>query len=571
MLDAFSILTEGGIVLWSRTFVPISSRIINSLICDKFIESHSGDKSFTKDSYSVKYELANELGLIFVVVYQSLLQLSFIDDLLENVKRMFLKLYGTELKKNKGPLPECKFDYYFDKKLEELEEFGRIRPTPVTKVDALPTPEQKYEENHTNSVELTPTQALERLRLRHSAPRRGGRRGGSRKISPFESPAQSSGDEAIKPGKKPAKKMRKWAVDGAMQDEDDDNKPLDFSEGNTSSINTSSANQMVDHSREWGSTTNGEFVLKDLGEDDDFTASILDATADDKTIESFGFFKSFIGGKQISTESLQPALEKMREHLMKKNVAKGIADHLCESVEKILIDQKTGNFQTIKNKVRQTMQDSLRRILTPGSTIDVLREIRQVRRELRPFAISFVGVNGVGKSTNLSKVAFFLLQNKLKILIAACDTFRSGAVEQLRVHVSNLKELTEREGGRIELFDRGYGKDAATIAKDAVDFATKEDFDVVLIDTAGRRHSDQRLMGSLEKFASLAKPDLILMVAEALVGTDSVAQAQNFNNALGTNRRLDGFVISKCDTVGDMVGTMISMVADVYGSEETGR
>src|SRR5437667_358441 len=105
------------------------------------------------------------------------------------------------------------------------------------------------------------------------------------------------------------------------------------------------------------------------------------------------------------------------------------------------------------------MEESLRKILTPASSLDLLREIESVTspsnlsiQKPRPYVISIVGVNGVGKSTNLSKIGFFLLQNKYKVLIAACDTFRSGAVEQLRVHVRNLKELGEREGGQVGLY-----------------------------------------------------------------------------------------------------------------------
>ena len=189
------------------------------------------------------------------------------------------------------------------------------------------------------------------------------------------------------------------------------------------------------------------------------------------------------------------------------------------------------------------MESSLQKILTPTSSLDLLREIDAVTspsslslQKRRPYVISIVGVNGVGKSTNLSKICFFLLQNKYKVLVVACDTFRSGAVEQLAVHVRNLKELTSREGGEVELYQKGYGKDAANVAKDAVTFAAQEGFDVVLIDTAGRRHNDQvgiahlsqirpvltkhkRLMSSLEKFAKFAQPDKILMVGEVSYST----------------------------------------------------
>lgn len=136
-------------------------------------------------------------------------------------------------------------------------------------------------------------------------------------------------------------------------------------------------------------------------------------------------------------------------------------------------------YAAIKSEVRSALSDSITRILTPNTSTDVLLSIRTklaaingaTSSKRNPYSMTFVGVNGVGKSTNLSKVCFWLIQNNLRVLIAACDTFRSGAVEQLRVHTRNLSllaEQTQMGAGGVELYERGYGKDAAGIAKEAI-------------------------------------------------------------------------------------------------------
>lgn len=360
--------------------------------------------------------------------------------------------------------------------------------------------------------------------------------------------------------------------------DEDDGEVLDYSATDANAEGTSVTPQVEAVDQEsWGKKTKqGQFVLKDLGEE---VHSILDDANAEKAKSSSGgvmssglgaisgFFRNVVGGKTLTKGDLEKPLKAMEDHLLKKNVAREAAVRLCEGVERELVGKKTGSFQSIDAALRTAMESSLRKILTPTSSLDLLREIEAVTspanksQPRRPYVISIVGVNGVGKSTNLGKICFFLLQNNYRVLIAACDTFRSGAVEQLRVHARNLKELSARENvGHVELYEKGYGKDAANVAKDAVSYGASNGFDVVLIDTAGRRHNDQRLMSSLEKFAKFANPDKILMVGEALVGTDSVMQARNFNAAFGTGRSLDGFIISKCDTVGDMVGTLVSMV-----------
>ena len=372
----------------------------------------------------------------------------------------------------------------------------------------------------------------------------------ARKAQNTSSAPASSGDEAmgrkVKAAKGP-KKGRKWDADG-LADEDDDVQ-LDYSGANARTSDSeadapgrSTALEEIDSST-WGSKTKGKFVLKDLGDEVHSILASAEAKNTATKTESSGgglvgsslsaiggLFRNVVGGKVLTKEDLDKAMKGMEDHLLKKNVAREAAVRLCEGVEKELTGVKTGSFESTSARIQSAMEASLTKMLTPTSSLDLLREIDSITapsatslRKRRPYVMSIVGVNGVGKSTNLSKICFFLLQNKYKVLIAAGDTFRSGAVEQLAVHVRNLKELTAREGGMVELYQKGYGKDAAAVAKDAVTFAAQEGFDVVLIDTAGRRHNDQRLMSSLEKFAKFAQPDKILMVGEVCVPSPTTA------------------------------------------------
>ncbi|KAK6537778.1 hypothetical protein TWF694_010686 [Orbilia ellipsospora] len=640
MLDLFEVITTSGVVIWSKSYAPVKTSVINSLISDVFIEERtqpgSDGKWFKKDSYTLKWTLAADFGLVFVAVYQSLLQLTWIDELLDQVKKLFIALYGEKIKNSKGARIQCHFDKYFDSSIRSLERrtggtvatppsnaatatnqvsvdgsrnardgdegednYEWLEPPPMPGVNPSDKTPSRPRNHATDTSSTTPSaieasspstpatgppgmvaQALLQVSGRRGRPRR------SKKLAGHSgaSSAHASSGEERSPGRlngkpKRGKEMRVWGDDGIAADAGDEQK-LDYSGTGGMSTDEEYDESMrprpeaVDQ-KTWGTkTSQGDFVLKDLDfEIDGILKQAKEKEAGGETRNgasglasglaagAIGYFKNFVGGKTLTKEDTEKAIAGIMTHLLEKNVAKEAAEQICESVQKSLVGQKTGSFQSIESLVKIAMEDALRKILTPTTSLDLLREIGQIREgEKRPYVISIVGVNGVGKSTNLSKICFFLLQNKLKVLIAACDTFRSGAVEQLRVHAHNLKELSEREGGVVELYEKGYGKDAANIAKDAVAYANGQGFDVVLIDTAGRRHNDQRLMSSLEKFAKFANPDKILMVGEALVGSDSVQQARNFNAAFGKDRKLDGFIISKCDTVGDMIGTLISMV-----------
>ncbi|PHH79920.1 hypothetical protein CDD82_2096 [Ophiocordyceps australis] len=615
MLDSFEILTTSGVVLWSRSYAPISPSFINDFISDTLIEdktsrprladssSAASNPPYVSSQHTLRWTLVKELGIIFVAVYRSLLHLGWVDQLVDNIKTIFVSLYGDQLKKPHSTIVECtKFDDYFDQQVQELDKASTDKAHPQPLADKTPaisglkhrahhiksSPEDAPSDDSTPAptpnVSRPSTPGSSNLVVAKAGPvARMSRR--ARKAKNNASSQVSSSDEASSRSKKtakPPKKGRKWDVNGFADQDDHESVQLDYSaqDSDTDAIGRSSAVDPVDASS-WGCSKQGKFVLKDL--DDEVHSMLASAEAQRNAAAHkeetsglvgsginaiSGLLRNVVGGKTLTPNDLEKAIKGMEDHLLRKNVAREAAVRLCQGVEKELVGTKTGNFEGINTKIRAAMESSLTQMLTPTSSLDLLREIDAVvappatsLRSRRPYVLSIVGVNGVGKSTNLSKICYFLLQNKYRVLVAAADTFRSGAVEQLAVHVRNLGELTARQGGgQVELYQRGYGKDAAAVAKDAVGFAAANDFDVVLIDTAGRRHNDQRLMSSLEKFAKFAQPDKILMVGEALVGTDSVAQARNFNAAFGSVRSLDGFIISKCDTVGDMVGTLVSLV-----------
>jgi fused signal recognition particle receptor len=158
----------------------------------------------------------------------------------------------------------------------------------------------------------------------------------------------------------------------------------------------------------------------------------------------------------------------------------------------------------------------------------------------KPFVVLFVGVNGSGKTTTLGKIAADLKRRGAKVLVAACDTFRAAATEQLQVWAERADAA----------FIRGpQGADAAGLAFDALTRARAEGFDVVLIDTAGRLQNKQDLMAELTKMVRVLRkvdpdaPHEVLLVLDATVGRNALAQENIFGNMIGVT----GIVMTKLD------------------------
>lgn len=281
-----------------------------------------------------------------------------------------------------------------------------------------------------------------------------------------------------------------------------------------------------------------------------------------------GLFDQVSGNKILSLQDLEAPLEDMQKLLTSKNVSSDIALVICETVKAQLIGKRMASFSRVKTAVRIALEDSIQKILKPtlSRDIDVLRGVVSKReqqqrnsffqtqkQEKLPYVIVMIGINGVGKSTSLAKIAYYLKCNGCKPLIAACDTFRSGAVEQLNVHARCLE---------VPLFQMGYAKDPAVVAKAAINHASNNNHDVVLIDTAGRMQNNVPLMLALSKLVLESAPDLVLFVCEALVGNDGMDQLKMFDRALksaGHKRQIDGIVLTKFDTVSDKVGATLTM------------
>ncbi|CAO1637350.1 unnamed protein product [Sympodiomycopsis kandeliae] len=444
--------------------------------------------------------------------------------------------------------------------------------------------------------------------------------GGTRKKAGTAKPSSatvtpSSGGPSTPTGKKKGgKEMRKWDANGNAIVVSGDAGDLDFSNNQSltprdeQSDPVGSLSGWVDEKSMGTVGQDGMYEVADAlqegqdGDDDDDDDD-EDEEEDDNSAAASSAGTGFLSGlatrsgagsllsrmtgsgHALTSAELQPTLSAMQTHLQSKNVAADVAQRLCTSVGRSLEGKTISGFASIKKQVRSALQEAIVRTLTPRNSTDLLLEIndklnrqeQQGKEEVLkdPYTIAFVGVNGVGKSTNLAKVCFWLLQNRKRVLIAACDTFRSGAVEQLRVHVRNLGELQvggeyvkERDSNgysKLELFEKGYGKDSSGICSSAISYAKKNHFDIVLIDTAGRMQDNEPLMRSLSKLISVNTPNKVIFVGEALVGNEAIDQLTKFNRSLQDfsekARGLDGILLTKFDTVDGKVGTALTVTS----------
>ena len=559
MIDLFCIFTTGGLILWSKSFVSFDfSSILNDLIKTILMDEKKTQNFYIPvkgNGIILRWKIFNESGIIFVVAYQQSFNVLYTDKLLDIVMNDFIKNQLPTLNHQKNifyTLPDEKtYNQHFIELLDFWEKYCKNLVQNNSDNNNKNNNANKNDNNqnvNNNSGNLSRS-AINISTNQINNPGLSGSQNFTirRKKTDYN---KSSSKKQEDKKKQNAKENRVWddpsqKIDKKVMLDLDNSKEKSAS----SEIINSQAQQRFN-----------EQVLGKVDNEVLIDTEIL-LEKENKPTGIFGKFtnalKKYIGNKVLTQEDLKPAMDQLINLLMEKNVAKEIAENLCESVKKGLLNTKTNSFTTIATTVKEALKDSIAKILTPKEELDILRNALAAKKRGEPYKIVFIGVNGVGKSTNLAKVGYLLMNNGLKISIAACDNFRSGAIEQLKTHANALK---------CHLFEKGYKDDPAYIAKEAIEEAKKEGYDCVLIDTAGRMQDNEPLMKSLAKLVDINQPDAILFVGEALTGNDSVDQLTKFNQALIDNskkdnpRTIDGILLTKFDTVDDKVGAALTMV-----------
>ncbi len=215
--------------------------------------------------------------------------------------------------------------------------------------------------------------------------------------------------------------------------------------------------------------------------------------------------------------------------LIEADVALPVADRISNVLLKKLDDKSI----RLKGDRRAVFKEAVRATIKEIAAVSPLDLVDRAEKK-SPFVVMFVGMNGTGKTTSIAKLAEMFKQKGFYVVIAASDTFRAGAIEQIALH-------GERIGVRV--VKHQAGGDPAAVSFDAVKHASKIDRSVVLIDTAGRMQNNKNLLEEMKKIKRISNPDMIVLTLDALSGTDTLNQARLFDEAVG----IDGYIVTKID------------------------
>lgn len=275
-----------------------------------------------------------------------------------------------------------------------------------------------------------------------------------------------------------------------------------------------------------------EYSTKDSDSKEDNKKLVSEEVEEKKEKSKSGVF-SFIREKTISKNDIDELLWELEMSLLESDVALEVAEKIINSVKNDLVGKKIKRSSDISDYTLNALKKAVSEILDVESkNIDHILEEKKAIGE--PLIIMFVGINGTGKTTTIAKISTYFINKGHTPVIAASDTFRAGAIEQISHHAETIG---------VKIIKHKKGADPAAVAYDAVSHARAQNKEIVLVDTAGRMQTNINLMDEMAKIKRVVSPDLIIFVGDSLTGNDAVDQANKFNDSVG----LDGIILTKAD------------------------
>jgi len=235
-------------------------------------------------------------------------------------------------------------------------------------------------------------------------------------------------------------------------------------------------------------------------------------------------------GRKISEKELDELLWDLEVGLLEADVALPVIEEIKKSVRNDLVDKKVDKKYRVEDAIKLALKTAVEKTLQ----VDDFDFDQWVAKHERPVIIMFVGINGTGKTTAIAKISNRLQKMGMTTVLAASDTFRAGAIEQISIHADKLgtKVIKHQSGG-----------DPAAVGYDAVEHAKARKRDVVLIDTAGRMQTNSNLMDEMKKIKKVVKPHMTIFVGDSLAGNDAIEQAKTFDKEIG----IDAVILTKID------------------------
>lgn len=263
-------------------------------------------------------------------------------------------------------------------------------------------------------------------------------------------------------------------------------------------------------------------------------------------------FLDKISKTELNEKSIDSLIEDLKLILIQNDVAFTVAESICDQLREQLNALEVKRFGDHLTEAKIILRDILQKTLVDNGKENLFDIIKRKQEKKEPAIIVFIGINGTGKTTTIAKLAHLLIKKDFTTILACADTYRTGSIEQIEEHARRLG---------VKTIKHTYGSDAAAVAYDTINYAKAHGTDSVLIDTAGRMQTNRNLIDEMKKIIRIAKPDLTLLVIDALTGNDAVEQAAIFNKAVSIN----GIILTKLDA--DAKGGSAISVSSITGKQ----